>query len=131
MLFEMNVVFLQLLKCIAVDVETRGHLGKCIALRTAEILQLVQQAAGITMSKAALEAQLVSTEKARRSQQKFLHPKSNDEDVHASSKGVGGNTTNQRCIILQQTTIDQEHLNTIREGMLFIMHSNRKYEHAC
>ena len=101
---------------IAVDVETRGHLGKCIALWTAEVLQLVQQAAGITMSKAALEAQLVSTGKARRSQQKFLHPKSNDEEVHASSKEVGGNTTNQRCIILQQTMIDQEHLNTIREG---------------
>ena len=105
----MNVVFLQLLKSIAVDVETRGHRGKCIALRTAEVLQLVQQAAGITMSKAALEAQLVSTGKAR-SQQNFLHPKWNEE-VHASSKGVGGNTTNQRCIILQQTTIDQEHLN--------------------
>lgn len=38
----MNVVSLQLLKCIAVDVETRGYLGKCIALRTAEVLQLVQ-----------------------------------------------------------------------------------------
>lgn len=75
--------------------------------------------------------QLVSTEEARRSQQKFLHPKSNDEEVHASSKGVGGNTTNQCCIILQLTTIDQEHFNTIREAMLFIMHSNRKYEHAC
>ena len=110
MVFEMNVVFLQLLKSIAVDVETRGHRGKCIALQTAEVLQLVQQAAGITMSKAALEAQLVSTGKAR-SQQKFLHPKWNDEEVHASSKGVGGNTTNRRCIILQQTTIDQEHLN--------------------
>ena len=49
MVFEMNVVFLQLLKSIAVDVETRGHRGKCIALRTAEVLQLVQQAAGITV----------------------------------------------------------------------------------
>ena len=75
--------------------------------------------------------QLVSTEEARRPQQKFLHPKSNDEEVHASSKGVGGNTTNQCFIILQLTTIDQEHFNTIRKAMLFIMHSNRKYEHAC
>lgn len=122
MVFDMSVVFLQLLKCIAIDVETRGHLGKCIALRTAEVLQLVQPA-GIGISKAALEGQLLSTGKARRSQQKFLNPKSSDAEVQLSSQGVGGNTANQRCIILQQTIIDQEHLNTIREGMLFTMYN--------
>jgi len=61
-------------------VETRGHLGKCTVLRTAEVLQLVQPA-GVNISKAALEDQLLSTGKSRRSQQIFLHPKSNDAEV--------------------------------------------------
>ena len=82
-----------LLQCIAIDVETRGQLGKCIAIRTAEALAFVQPA-GVNISKATLEAQLLSTGKARKSQQKFLHPKSRDRKIQASSKGVGGNTSN-------------------------------------
>ena len=119
--------FLLLLQCIIIDVETRGQLGKCIAIRTAEALALLQPA--VNISKATFEAQLLSTGKARKSQQKFLHPKSRDTKIQAPSKGVGGNTSNQRCIILQQThsSVNQDHLNMIREGTVCYEHINYYY----
>jgi len=55
-------------------------------MRTAEALALVQPA-GVNISKATLEAQLLSTGKAR-SQQKFLHPKSQDTKIQASLGGT-------------------------------------------
>lgn len=106
-----NIVFFWLLHCIAVDRDQRP----------VGTVHCNADSWGTGISTACRSEHLQSHTwssmgKARRSQ--FLHPKSQDTKAQVSSKGVGGNTCNQHCIILQQShsIVDQEHLNMIREG---------------
>ena len=67
-------------------------------------------------SKAALEVALKENENSCRSQQKFLNPRSTDTVVHKVRREDGGNTSTERCFIIAQSSLNEEHLKTIREG---------------
>ncbi len=105
----------QALKCIAVDVGTFGQLGTCTAVRVGEAITLLREFDlwETSAGKSAVEAELLRETYCRRSQQKFLHPRSVDQKIRKSSRGVGGNTALQRCIIVQQTHLDGGHLAQI------------------
>ena len=108
-------ICMQLLQTVAVDVTTRGSLGKCLAVRVGDVLNnLKSVGVETTLACADVETDLLKHSRCRKSQQKFLHTKSTDIAI---KRGVGGNTQNQRCIILQQEMVDEEILLPIRQGM--------------
>ena len=111
---------LQLLQCVSVDVITRGQLGRCTAVRAGEVISLLQKAgmANPSITKEAVEADMLSSDKCRRSQQKFLHHRSNTAELTNAVLGVGGNRCIERCIIIQQSEIQSTLIQTIREGTL-------------
>ena len=94
----------------------------CTAIRVWHLIDVLKDA-GMScrsVTKEEVEAELLSCGDNRRSQQKFLHPKSSDSKLHAAVKGVGGNTTTERCIIISQSlgTLNLDHLDKIRKGLL-------------
>ena len=109
--------FLQLLQTVAVDVSTRGSLGMCLAVRVGDVLSIMKST-GVetTLTRSVVEMSLLEGMSSRRSQQKFLHTKSTDTTVTHACKGVGGNTQNQRCIIVKQECVEEDVLLSIREG---------------
>ena len=115
----MPLLTLQLLQCLAVDVPTKGRLGKCLAVRVEEVLLFLGKE-GVNnslLSRVAVEAALAKSTSSSRSQQRFLRPSSTDTSLQKSRKGVGGNTTTERCFIIAQTYLDHHSLEAIREGV--------------
>ena len=109
---------LQLLQCLAVDVPTKGRLGKCLAVRVEDVLLLLGKE-GVDnplLSRGAVETALAKSSSSSRSQQRFLKPSSTDTTLQKSRKGVGGNTTTERCFIVAQSHLDHNCLEAIREG---------------
>ena len=108
----------QLLQSVAVDVETRTRLGMCIAVRVKDVLQLLCED-GMdrhSLTKSAIEAEMLSSSYCSKSQQKFMDPKSTDTTIKPSVRGLGGHQTTQRCIIVQQSKLDEDHISSIRQG---------------
>lgn len=105
------------MQTVAIDVTTRGSLGKCLAVRVGEVLSTLKSV-GIetTLTRLAVETDLLMGH-SRKSQQRFLHPKSTDTTLKQPCKGIGGNTQTQRCIIVQQEMVDDDYLCSIREGI--------------
>ena len=113
---------MQLLKTVAIDVTTRGSLGKCLAVRVGEVLTTMKSVGvEVSLTRAAVEKALLNTHQGRKSQQKFLHSTSCDTTVKHPCKGIGGNTQNHRCTIIQQDRVDEDTLLTIRQGMIYIL----------
>ena len=114
----MNVC-VQLLQTVAVDVTTRGSLGKCLAVRVGDVLSaLKSEGVETTLVRSAVEIDLLTKVcHCRRSQQKFLHNTSTDTTLKYSNRGVGGNTQSQRCIIIQQKMVDVDIVLSIRQGI--------------
>ena len=109
---------MQFLQCIAVDIATRGRLGTCLGVRVEEaILLLGKSVNNPLLTKSALESALKSDTNCCRSQQKFLSPGSTDTVVRKTRKEDGGNTTAERCFIIAQSTLNQEHVRIICEGI--------------
>ena len=109
---------MQLLQTVAVDVITRGSLGKCLAVQVGDVLNnLKSVGVETTLAHADVETDLLKHSRCRKSQQKFLHTKSTDIAIKHPNRGVGGNTQDQRCIILQQEMVDEEILLPFRQGM--------------
>ena len=107
---------LQQLKCISVDIATKCHLGMCIAIRVDKALSLMTTKPRLTA--AAVTKALERNPHSRKSQQKFLHPKSEDVETVKGNKGCGGNTTTQHCYTIQQSMLDKHNLQKIRKGNL-------------
>ena len=100
------VTLLQLLQSLAIDVTTRGTLGKCIAVQVGEVMTLLKSiGVEISLTRSEVEIDLLCSD-ARRSQQKVLSCKSTDATLRHSTKGLGGNTQTQRCIILKQAVVE-------------------------
>ena len=69
---------LQLLQSLAIDVTTRGTLGKCIAVRVGEVMTLLKSiGVEISLTRSEAEIDLLCSD-VRRSQQKFFSCKSTD-----------------------------------------------------
>ena len=84
---------MQLLQTVAIDVTTRGSLGKCLAVRVGEVLTTMKSVGvEVSLTRAAVEKALLNTHQGRKSQQKFLHSTSCDTTVKHPCKGIGGNT---------------------------------------
>ena len=102
------------------DLETRTRLGMCTAVRVKDVLVLLFED-GMDLhspTKSAIEAEMLSSSYCSRSQQKFLDPKSTDNTIKPSVRGVGGNQTAQRCIIIQQSKLGEDHISLIRQGIM-------------
>lgn len=101
---------------MAIDVATRGSLGRCLAIRVGDVLGVLKsKGVDISLSRVDIEGDFLSGP-ARRSQQKFLHTSSTDTRVRHPCKGIGGNTQMQRCIIVQQEYIEEDILENLRKG---------------
>ena len=98
------------------DVPTRGSLGTCIAVRVGEVLSTLKtMGVESTLTRANIEqSQLKGS--SRRSQQKFLHSRSTDQSVSHACRGTGGNTQNQRCVIIRQESVGEEIVSSIQQG---------------
>lgn len=114
----MIVVLRQLLQSVAVDVKTHTRLGMCIAVRIKDVIQLLCEDGmnRSSLTKSTIEAEMLSTSYCSKSQQKFMDPKSTDTTIKPSVRGLGGNQTTQRCIIIQQSMLDEEQVDLIRRG---------------
>lgn len=111
---------MQLLQMMAVDVTTRGSLGKCLAIRVGDVLGVLKsKGVDITLSRADIEGDFLSGP-ARRSQQKFLHTSSTDTALRHPCRGIGGNLQIQRCIIVQQEYIEEDILENLRKGIYYV-----------
>ena len=96
------VVLRQLLQSVAVDVKTHTRLGMCIAVRIKDVIQLLCED-GMncsSLTKSTIEAEMLRTETT----------------IKPSVRGLGGNQTTQRCIIIQQSMLDAEQVDLIRRG---------------
>ena len=93
----------------------------CTAIRVRQLIEVLKDAgmSSRSVTKEEVEAELLSRGGNRRSQQKFLHPKSSESKIKAAIKGVGGNTTTERCIIVSQSLgmLNLDHLDKIRKGI--------------
>ena len=69
-----------------------------------------------SLTKATIEAKILSTSYCSKSQQKFLDPKSTDTTIKPSVRGLGWNQTTQHCIIIQQSKLYVEQVDLIRQG---------------
>lgn len=113
----MIVVLRQLLQSVAVDVKTHTRLGMCIAVRIKDVIQLLcEDGMNCLLTKSTIEAEMLSISYCSKSQQKFMDPKSTDTTIKPSVRGLGGNQTMQRCIIIQQSMLDEEQVDLIRRG---------------
>jgi len=68
------------------------------------------------LSKAALEVTLKENMNSCCSQQMFLSPRSTDTVIHTVRRKDKGNTSTEKCFIIAQSSLNREHLKTIREG---------------
>ena len=67
----------------------------------------------------------------RKTQQKFLHPLSNDTRICKSRKGQGGNTASQHCFVIAKSVLDADDLAAICEGMFKWVCLLHKYGKRC
>ena len=116
---------LQLLKCIAMDVATRGRLGVCVAIRVplpldalTSTLRKKHEDVNPLYCKGVVEASLLAIKESRRSQQKFLDPDSKDTELRPATRGLGGNRVLERCIVIQQNHFEEHIVDRIRPGEL-------------
>lgn len=70
-----------------------------------------------TITREKVEAHMIASKHCKRAQQKFLDPHSQEEAIKRATKGVGGNTTTQRCFIVQQASVNAEHVLKIQQGL--------------
>ena len=84
-----------------------------------EAIELLQETMAETegITKEKVEAQMIASKHCKRAQQKFLDPHSQEDTIKRATKGVGGNTTNQRCFIVEQASVNAEHVKKIQQGL--------------
>ena len=85
-----------------------------MAIRTSQVLSLLPNKTvdyGLRV-----QAALKESPHCKKSQQKFLHPESNDMQICKGRKGQGGNTVGQHCHIIKQITVDPNDIEKICKG---------------
>ena len=90
-----------------------------MAVRLPQLCPLLSKAGGdpeLTIVK--MEAAFQMSTYSRKSQQKFLHPRSTDTTINKGRRGQGGNTCSQHCYIFRQEEITEDDLSSIRKGEL-------------
>lgn len=121
------ITCMQQLKVIAVDVQTKGHLNVCLAVRVSSLLALLPDVETFNEDRLRQAFATLSTW-CRKSQQKFLNPKSTDITLNKGRRGLGGNTVTQHCFIISQEKIPQDAVCRIRQGIYIIFILNM---HLC
>ena len=113
------------------DLETRTRLGLCTAVHVKDVLVLLfEDGMGQhSLTKSTIEAEMLSSSYCSRSQQKFLDPKSTDNTIKPSVRGVGGNQTTQRCIIIQQSKLGEDQISLICQGIMHVSTANNTWKH--
>ena len=111
---------------------TRTSLRICLAIRVEEVFAILDEA-GVKpldgMSCKDVESFLRMHNKSRKSQQYFLSESSSDTMI---KRGLGCNLTQRRCFIIDQTTIDEEYLENIKNGTIIITwNDNLIISHTC
>ena len=101
------------------DVQTRGHLNVCLAVRVSSLLALLPDGQNFNMDR--LRQALAASTWCRKSQQKFLNPKSTDVQLNKGRRGLGGITATQHCYIISQEKVPHDAVCRIRQGILFIL----------
>lgn len=103
---------------MAVDVATACHLGICVAVRAAEAVPLLNSSEdGAPFSCSQLESALRISGLGKRSKQRFLKSSCTDNIIKRSRRGAG-NTVAYHCFIIQQSAIDPEKVEELREGTM-------------
>ena len=103
---------------MAVDVATACHLGICVAVRAAVPL-LNSSEDGAPFSCSQLQSALRISGLGKRSKQRFLKSSCTDNIIiKRSRRRAGGNTVAYHCFIIQQSAIDPETVEELREGTM-------------
>ena len=107
---------------MAVDVATACHLGICVAVRAAEAVPLINSSEdGAPFSCSQLESALRISGFGKRSKQRFLKSSCTDSIIKRSRRGAGDNTVAYHCFIIQQSEIDPETVEELREGTIILL----------
>ena len=109
-LTRFHISFLQALQIVSADVYTACHLGVCIAVRTTEVILLVNSEENSRAGEERMftnmqvESALRMSGLGKRSKQRFLRINCRDSVNKPSKKGAGGNTTPYNCFIVKLCT---------------------------